>query len=388
MLKIYGSSRDYKLRLNEIKSVEPNPSLSKVSLDKNMNISTRIATYGAMATELALLSDQRLLKLLETATPMGTSIGGTTLLLKIGGTSIFVKKIRITDIERFPQNIMSTANLFNLPEYYQYGLGSAGFGVWRELAVHTITTNWVLAAKCQSFPMMYHWRLLPRAVLEPTSEELKELAHDVEFWDGSAAVRTRLEVNLAASADIVLFLEYIPENIHQWFSKQIAKGGKASESACAMVESNLKTITSFINAHGLLHFDAHFYNILTDGHCLYFADFGLATCDQFELSEAELDFFKRHHNYDKCYAMAYFVEWLLAALFGKENYIIGSFNAVLQEYAAGKGRPLPPWIAAIVKRYLPIAVVMNEFFCKLKESKATLYPTSELERACAISGLL
>jgi RimJ/RimL family protein N-acetyltransferase len=35
-----------------------------------------------------------------------------------------------------------------------------------------------------------------------------------------------------------------------------------------------------------------------------------------------------------------------------------------------------------VMRYLPIAVVMHEFFQKLKES-TTPYPTAELERVCA-----
>jgi hypothetical protein len=139
-------------------------------------VANRITTYGTLATELALLSDQRLTELLENARSIGTSIGGTSALLEIGGKKIFVKKIRLTDIERHPENIMSTRNIFGLPLYYQYGIGSAGFGVWRELAIHTMTTNWVLAGECQSFPLMYHWRLLPRPTLEtPTPEQLAEL---------------------------------------------------------------------------------------------------------------------------------------------------------------------------------------------------------------------
>jgi len=344
-------------------------------------ITKRHTTYGAIATELALLSDQRLTKLLEEATPIGTSIGGTSSLLTIGGTNIFVKKVRLTDIERRPENIMSTANLFDLPLYCQYGIGSPGFGVWRELATHTMSTNWVLAGESLNFPMMYHWRLLPRDTPTlPTSEELKELERDVKFWEGSSAVRARLLSNLNASADIVLFLEHIPDNLHCWLRKQIAEGGDAAESACIMVESNLKAITSFIKSRGLLHFDAHFMNILTDGRRLYFADFGLATGTQFELSEAEMDFFKKHHNYDQCYTMAYFVEWILTELFGSENWFTGNYNTVIHEYATGKGKPLAPAIEAIVTRYAPMAVVINEFFLKLKESKTTPYPTSELER--------
>lgn len=344
-------------------------------------ITKRHTTYGAIATELALLSDQRLTKLLNEVTPIGTSIGGTSSLLTISGTNIFVKKVRLTDIERRPENIMSTANLFDLPLYCQYGIGSPGFGVWRELAAHTMSTNWVLSGERLNFPMMYHWRLLPRDTPTlPTSEELNELERDVKFWEGSSAVRARLLANLNASADIVLFLEHIPDNLHLWLRKQIAEGGDAAESACIMVESNLQAITSFIKSRGLLHFDAHFMNILTDGHRLYFADFGLATGTQFELSEAEMDFFKKHHNYDQCYTMAYFVEWILTELFGSENWFTGNYNKVLHEYATGKGKPLAPAIEAIVTRYAPMAVVIDEFFLKLKEFKTTPYPTSELER--------
>ena len=86
-------------------------------------------TYDAVSTELASLSDQRLTELVKNAIPIGTSIGGASALLEIDDKKIFVKKIRITDIERQPENIMSTRNIFELPLYYQYGIGSAGFGV-------------------------------------------------------------------------------------------------------------------------------------------------------------------------------------------------------------------------------------------------------------------
>jgi serine/threonine protein kinase len=231
---------------------------------------------------------------------------------------------------------------------------------------------------------MYHWRLLSRSLLEtPTSEQLEELEHDVKWWGGSSIVRARLQENLNASADIVVFLEYFPENLHTWLHKQIFNSANVAESACQMVESDLMAITSFINSHGLLHFDAHFNNILTDGHDLYFSDFGLAIYTEFELSEAELDFFKKNYNYDQCYTMAYFVEWLLAEFFDIENWVIGNYNPMLHEYAAGKGGLLLPAIETIIMRYAPLAVVMNEFFIKLKESKSTLYPASKLERICA-----
>ena len=61
-----------------------------------------------------------------------------------------------------------------------------------------------------------------------------------------------------------------------------------------MVERKLDAGTAFMNARGLLHFDAHFDNILTDGQRLYFADYGLALSSRFDLSEDEATFFDRH----------------------------------------------------------------------------------------------
>jgi hypothetical protein len=176
--------------------------------------------------------------------------------------------------------------------------------------------------------------------------------------------------------------------LHTWLSKKMIEGGEVAESACKMVEGNLIKIISFINSRGLLHFDAHFYNILTDGNGLYFSDFGLATCEQFELSKTELDFFKKHCNYDQCYAMAYFVEWLLTTSFGIENWVIGNDNAALQEYATGQRRILSPVIESIVMQYLPITVLMNDFFIKLKESKTKIYPASEIDYACIAANLI
>ena len=275
---------------------------------------------------------------------------------------------------------MSTVNLFDLPVYCQYGIGSPGFGVWREIAAHTLSTNWVLSGESLNFPLMYHWRLVEKQPISlPSPLQLQEVEQGVTLW-GTERVRARLEENIKASAEIVLFLEYIPANLHQWLSEEIAKGEEAAESACIMVDRNLYAVTSFMNARGFLHFDAHFMNILTDGQQLYFADFGLAISEQFELSEAEAVFFKQHVNYDQCYTKAYFVEWLLTTLLGAENWFTGKENSVLHEYATGKGKALLPAIDKIIRRDAPIALVMQAFFLQLKKSKLTSYPHDELER--------
>lgn len=123
-----------------------------------------------------------------------------------------------------------------------------------------------------------------------------------------------------------------------------------------MVEKNLHKITSFINSGGLLHFDAHFWNILTDGQNLYFSDFGLVISDRFELSDAELNFFNQHHNYDRCYTMAFFVEYILRESFGGENY-----DTILQEFITRNSmKKLPLVIAEIVTRYAPISSIIKD----------------------------
>lgn len=343
---------------------------------------SRIKNFGAISSELALLSDMRLAALLANSELVETSTGGRTTTLKIAGSDVFVKKVRLTDLDRRPENMTSTANLFNLPTFLQYGLSgiaSPGFGVWRELAAHVLTTNWVLTSECSNFPLMYHWRILPKGKPpSPTVEQLKEVERDTKYWNNAAGVRNRLIENLSASAEIVLFLEYFPENVHQWLRKQIAIGGTQADSACLLVEKSLIATSDFMKSHGFLHFDAHFHNILTDGRELFFADYGLALSKKYDLAQAEKDFYQAHENYDLCYTMAHLVKWILIELFGADNY-----QATLRECAQGKlPEKLSPVISKIVSRHLPVAVIMNKFFTQIiNESKTTPYPTVALNYA-------
>ena len=347
----------------------------------------RIARYCALSSSLALRSDRALTDLLDQAPVASSGIGGNAVLLELDGVPVFVKRVPLTDLERQPENRLSTLNVFQLPTFVQYGVGSAGGGVWRELAAHVITTNWVLAKQCACFPLMYHWRALEGPPAGPqTPEDAADLARMVEYWDNSPAVRHRLEAIAAASATIALFLEYVPQNLIGWLRRQVARGDDAVESACTMLERNLRAGTSFMNSSGLLHFDAHFNNILTDGRRLYFTDFGLAMSRRFELSGCEAAFFERNISHDGCYAVTQLVNWLVTAL--TEPADILSRNEYIRWCAAGGfPRNVVPAAAAIIHRYAPIAVVMNEFYWKLfGESRTTEYPAAEIQRVCASTG--
>ncbi|MER6151653.1 protein kinase family protein [Streptomyces hirsutus] len=340
----------------------------------------RRAAHGAVSTTLALCSDRTLRELVDVATPIGSGIGGKSALLEVAGTPVFVKRVPLTDLERQPDNVRSTANVFELPAFCQYGIGTIGtpgFGAWRELAVHTMTTNWVLAGEYEGFPLMYHWRVLPDST--PLPEELADVERAIAYWGGGPEVRRRIEALQQSSASVALFLEYIPQNLHQWLGERMDAGGEAADRACAMVERDLEAGTSFMNSCGLLHFDVHFENILTDGRRLFFADYGLAVSSRFELSPEEAGFFDRHRTYDRCYSASYLVNWLVTALYG---YRRDDREAQVRAYAQGE-RPtgIPEEAAKILARHAPLTAVMADFFRAFeRESRETPYPLEEIRR--------
>jgi hypothetical protein len=256
--------------------------------------------------------------------------------------------------------------------------------VWREVAANIMTTGWVLTDRCASFPLMYHWRVLPGTL--PVAEEHADTERTVAYWDGSPEVRERLEAIARSTATVVMFLEHIPRDLDGWLIEQAAAGDAAVESACAMVERELRTAVSFMNANGLVHFDAHFRNILTDGRRLFLADLGLATSPHFELSEAERVFLDRHVGHDGCYAVTELVNRLVAALTDAEDWP-ARFALIRRCAEDGHAPDVPAAVAAIIKRYAPVAVVMNEFYRKLHgESRTAQYPADEIDRVCAAIG--
>jgi hypothetical protein len=116
----------------------------------------RLAAYGTVSTALALRSDRELRELVDSAEPLGLGGGGLPSRLEVSGTPVFVKRVPLTELERLPDHVRSTANVFGLPTFCHYGINTPGFGVWREVAAHTMTTNWVLAGQYPGFPLMYH----------------------------------------------------------------------------------------------------------------------------------------------------------------------------------------------------------------------------------------
>jgi hypothetical protein len=334
----------------------------------DMSRSARIARHVTVSTALALLSDRRLARLVDDAPIASVGIGGTAVALEIDGIPVFAKRVPLTDLERGPEHALSTANLFDLPPRCQYGVGGVSFGVWRELAANVMTTNWVLGAHSENFPLMYHWRVLPGRL--PVADEYADIEQVVERWYGAPGVRTRLTAIAQSTATVVLFLEHIPHNLTDWLASH------PPQDTAAMVEHGLLSTSSFLTSHDLVHFDAHFANILTDGERLYVADFGLATSPRFDLSEVERDFLRLNSTHDVAYALMRLVNWLVTTR--HNSYHPAERNEIVRQYV-NRNDPL--------SHYAPTAVVMNDFYWQLFDGNTTTpYPAQDVREALDLIG--
>lgn len=336
----------------------------------------RAAVHAAVATRLALLSDRRLAQEVTAATPLGSGMGGRAAELDVDGTRVFVKRVPLTDLELSPERVRSTANHFGLPVFYQYGIGSAGFGAWRELAAHTLTTHWVLTGAHPDFPLMYHWRVLPDAPPQGYVDEFGGIEGAVAHWEGHPAVRARLEAIGRSTASLVLFLEHVPYTLGSWLADRRAAAARGGESppyartAAAMVRG-----ADFMSARGFVHFDAHFRNVLTDGRSIRFADFGLALSSAFELSADESAFLDAHLAYDRHYVTGH----LLRHHLSDEVYDAAFLRAWL---TGTRPAAVSPEAAALLDRHAPAALALDGFHRRLlTETRRTRYPSAVIEAA-------
>ncbi|MEW1776948.1 protein kinase family protein [Streptomyces sp. NPDC086777] len=344
----------------------------------------RVAAHTGIATSLALLGDAELAELVAAGAPLGAGIGGRAVRLTVDGRPVFVKRIPLTDREREPRHARSTENLFGLPSYCHYGIGAIGapgFGAWRELAVHEVTTDWVLAGRFPGFPLLHHWRVLPEPPA-PLPGELADVEGAVAYWGGSAGVRERIEALRDASASLTLFLEHLPHTLHDWLDAELRTD--RADSACVFAAQGLEELTAFLSGSRLLHLDAHFRNILTDGSRLYLTDFGLSLGSGFRLDPDEAGFFRRHRHYDRAYAAYCLVFWLVTALYGYR----GEERAEFVRACAGGTRPegVPRAAAELLVRHAPLAAGMEVFCRRLeRESRLTPFPYPDGHSSCTLS---
>ena len=329
----------------------------------------------SISTELARIGHPELQRLIESAEPGLAGLGGSSVRLAVGGLPVFVKLVPLTEMELRPSHYRSTANLFELPTYFQYGIGSVGFGAWRELAAHVMATDWVLAKASTAFPLLHHWRVIPALKNLPSSaEEPDYFEGDRSEPPGSREIRARMASIRAAPARLALFLEWFPHHLHEWLSGELRQGGEGADRAVRFVEEHLDRTHAFMAEEGFVHFDTHFRNILTDGDGIYFSDFGLASCRRFELGDEERAFLAAHGDYDRCRSATSLVHSITASLGDGRPWADQLEDAALVTSAKLSGA-----VRDALGRHAPVAVAMLDFRRRLRtEGKMTPYPRRAL----------
>ena len=241
--------------------------------------------YFKLSAHIAQMDNAQLRALFDDSESSGG--WGRNHTVEMARTKVFVKRVPVTELEY--QNMLSTANLYDLPTFYNYGVGSAGLGVFRELVAHIKTTHWVLEGAISTFPLTYHYRIVPFSG-KRADVDMERHKRYVEYWGGNENIgRYKLD-RAKAPYELVLFLEHMPSTLQPWLLEHPDKLGRSL--------NDLRVAITFLRKNGIIHFDAHFNNVLTDGEQAYLTDFGLVLDRSFALTQEEQSFFRRHTYYD------------------------------------------------------------------------------------------
>ena len=348
----------------------------------------RIDAFYELSSQLALMDDEQLDILFAEAAE--TSGWGKTRTITLGQSKIFVKRIPVTTREY--DHMFATRNHYNLPTYYHYGIWSAGFGAFRELIAHIKTTNWVLSGAIENFPLLYHYRLRPFSGERP-AVDMTEHRKYVAYWNSNPNISQYILERAAAEYEAVLFLEHFPFVLENWLVTNIDKLPK--------IVADMRDVITFLRQHGVIHFDIHTDNIMTDGNKPILTDFGLVLDSQYDLSEAERAFFAQHTHYDYgefLYSVAGHLADLCRSLPDSQkleflrtydiregmpyrdilNILLDNIEALYADNVAPIDRN---YVDTIIK-YRPVIGLMHDFATEMRSTntKATEFNNQELQR--------
>jgi hypothetical protein len=360
------------------------------------SLADRKKRYFQLSAQIAQLDNAQLLALFDnTESSMGWGINHT---IQMGEYAVFVKRVPITDVEY--HNLLSTKNLYDLPTYYSYGIGSAGFNVFRELLGHLKTTHWVMDGAIDTFPLMYHYRIMPFTGWR-VDVDMSQHQNYVKYWGNNANIGSYVLGRTKANYELVLFLEYIPHVLATWLQNNQGK--------CQQPLAHLFKTVDFLHQQGIIHFDTHFNNVLTDGDRAYLTDFGLVLDRSFSLTKEEDIFHDQHVFYDygvilsslgmvikSLYDMCPEPERLkIQAEYGitedlKPQEITSILLNNIEQIHVNKMIELDDsYVSAIIK-YHSVIVLMQNFFTEIRRSqqKDSSFPHIELQMLLQEVGII
>jgi hypothetical protein len=336
----------------------------------------RRATCLAAGTAIGALGDDQLQAAVDAWPSTGRSGWGISQAMDIAGFAVFVKRIPLTDVEH--RHMASTRNTFRLPDYYHYGVGSAGFGVSRELATHRRTTEWVMNGEIESFPLLYHARVMPR--VEQAPDPRFKLDEYVARWNGSKAVANYITARARARHEVWLILEHFPHTLATWLPD--------NQGATARVLDQLCRTAVFLRSKGVVHFDAHLRNVVGDGEDAFLTDFGLALDAAFDMTDRERAFLDRHRRYDEGEVIASVGVLLLDRLWAMApedrarieskcaiapddgtHARLSALLAHVEDLHAGGDLALEPAFVETVTTYRAVILFMSSFLSELRDNR-------------------
>lgn len=250
-------------------------------------IGDRLSTFDSTSTGLTFLTDREILSVFKKGSGSGGWSNNT--ITSFNGRKLFMKLLPLPALEL--SHPYDTRNLYHLP--LEMNRSGIGVNTWRELLVLVKTTNWVLSGRIYNFPLLYHYRIVKRRSRSLNSLEIRDY---VERWGNKRGIRERTEDAQNSQYSLLLCIEYIGPTLVHWLN---------SRRRLELYLSQTKMILGFLESEGVLLFDNHSHNILTDNHNnIYFTDFGLVLDRQFELTESERRFFQTNITYPYAYAFS------------------------------------------------------------------------------------
>ena len=336
-----------------------------VTESRIMDVADRLAHRETLAGRLSSLSDKDIRMLLHSSAQLRLGIGGAARKIEVAGCPVFVKTISLSnrEVDAGPGD---TRNLFNLPPWYHYGVGegSTGFNAWREVAAHEMVSDWVASGECPSFPLLYHWRIMPDIPRCPPAED--DILRAVRFWGDSPEVEHRLRALSASATVVAVFIEHVPNVLTSWLHHQLATSSTGIAGWVTVVVDQLLGAAKHMRGQAVVHFDTHLDNVLTTGEALVVSDFGLLAAAGFQLDGDERLMLTTHADHDVAYCAAA----LTNAILGQVMNFPGARarNDWIRRCAhTGIAPGVPDPLAATIRRLAPTATLTNDFYWQLHD---------------------